>query len=192
MASDIPLARNVRRIGHLDLPGGGQVVVQGDHAFIGHMKPPHGTTIVDIADPTKPRVVAQISLPDSYSHTHKVRVVGDLMYVNVEQNERHFLRKAQALPGLRAQLAGELGRDPTDAEIAAALKVEPGDIARLDAARARGYRDGGFKIYDISDIARPRENGQPAPQTNDVDVDTRGLIYLIGRLEGFDILEYQG
>jgi hypothetical protein len=34
-----PLARNVRRIGHLDLPGGGQVVVQGNHAIVGHMKP---------------------------------------------------------------------------------------------------------------------------------------------------------
>ena len=59
-----PLAHHVRRIGHLDLPGGGQVVVQGDHAFIGHMKPPHGTTIVDIADPRRPKVVAQIELPD--------------------------------------------------------------------------------------------------------------------------------
>jgi hypothetical protein len=65
----IPLARNVRRISHLDLQGGGQVVVQGNHAFIGHMKPPHGTTIVDIGDPSRPRVVAQIELPDSYSHT---------------------------------------------------------------------------------------------------------------------------
>jgi hypothetical protein len=35
-------------------------------------------------------------------------------------------------------------------------------------------------------------NGQPAPQSNDVDLDTRGLIYLIDRLEGFDILEFRG
>jgi hypothetical protein len=104
--SATPLARNLRRIGHLDLPGGGQVVVQGNHAFVGHMKPPHGTTIVDIADPSRPEVVAQIELPDAASHTHKVRVVGDLMYVNVEQNDRHFLRKGEALPGLRAELAG--------------------------------------------------------------------------------------
>jgi hypothetical protein len=52
-----PLARNLRRLGHLDLPGGGQVVTQGDYVFIGHMKPPHSTTIVDIADPRRPRVV---------------------------------------------------------------------------------------------------------------------------------------
>ncbi len=157
MAKDMPLARNLRRVGHLDLPGGGQVVVQGNHAFVGHMKPPHGTTILDIAAPGKPKVVVQIELPDSSSHTHKVRVVGDLMYVNVEQNQRHFLRKGDALPGVRAKLASEFGRGPSDAEIAAALKVEPADIATLDAARERGYHAGGFKIYDISDRSRPRE-----------------------------------
>src|SRR3546814_2745872 len=36
------LARNIRRIAHLDLPGGGQVVVQDGYAYVGHMKPPYG------------------------------------------------------------------------------------------------------------------------------------------------------
>src|SRR3546814_11774002 len=40
------LARNIRRIAHLDLPGGGQVVVQDGYAYVGHMKPPHGTPIL--------------------------------------------------------------------------------------------------------------------------------------------------
>jgi hypothetical protein len=35
-------------------------------------------------------------------------------------------------------------------------------------------------------------NGHLAPQSNDVDVDTRGLIYVIDRLQGFDILEFDG
>jgi hypothetical protein len=86
-----------------------------------------------------------------------VRVVGDLMYTNVERNDRHFLRKGEALPGLRATLASELGHAPSDAELAGALKVKPTDIATLDAARERGYHDGGFKVYDISDKSRPRE-----------------------------------
>ena len=34
-------------------------------------------------------------------------------------------------------------------------------------------------------------NGHAAPQSNDVEVDGRGLIYVIDRLAGFDILEYQ-
>jgi hypothetical protein len=155
---DIPLARNIRRLGHIDIPGGGQVVVDGDHAFVGHMKPPHGTTILDISDPRNPRIAAKIDLPDDSSHTHKVRVVrGDLMLTNVEQNNRHFLRKGNRLPELRKQLSATLGRPPHDDELAAELAVAPDDIARLDAARERGYRHGGFTIYDISDRTRPRE-----------------------------------
>ena len=34
--------------------------------------------------------------------------------------------------------------------------------------------------------------GQLYPQTNDVDVDERGLIYIVDRQMGFDVLEYLG
>ena len=40
----------VRSIGRLDLPGGGQVVVRDGLAYVGHMDPPHGTSIVDVGD----------------------------------------------------------------------------------------------------------------------------------------------
>lgn len=153
---DIALARNVRRIGHLDLPGGGQVVVANGTAFVGHMKPPHGTSIIDVADPRNPKLLAQLNLGDDFSHTHKVRVVDDLMVVNVEQNNRHFLRKGHAIPDIRARLWGALGRDATDAEVAAELGVAPSAIPTLDGARQRGYEQGGFRIYDISDRARPK------------------------------------
>lgn len=154
MATSAPgLARNIRRLGHLDLPGGGQVVVQNGYAYIGHMKPPYGTTIVDVSDPKNPNVTAQIMLADDFSHTHKVRVAGDLMITNVEQNRRHFLRKGERLPALRA----EFGADAEDAQLAEALGVEPGQIAELDRARERGYHDGGFKVWDISDKTKPRE-----------------------------------
>lgn len=58
---------------------------------------------------------------------------------------------------------------------------------------------GGLRIVDIADPTAPREVGyyipQPAPgkvapQTNDVDVDERGLIYAADRYSGFDILEF--
>ncbi len=153
---EFQLARNVRRVGHLDIPGGGQVVVQGSYAYVGHMKPPHGTSIIDVSDPAQPKLAGAVELADGYSHTHKVRIVGDLMFTNVEQNNRHFLRKGAQLPELRARLAGGLGRPPSDAELAAELGVETDDLPVLDAARERGYADGGFRIYDVSDKARPK------------------------------------
>jgi hypothetical protein len=150
------LARGLRRLSHLDLPGGGQVTVAGRYAYVGHMKPPHGTSIIDIGDPTAPRVVATLMLDDERSHTHKVRVQGDLMVVNVEQNERHAMRRGARLAEAKAALSARLGRAPSDAELAAELKVQPEQLPRVRQVLREGYRDGGFKVYDISDRSRPR------------------------------------
>src|SRR5258707_10348826 len=100
---DIPLAKGVRRLGHLDLAGAGQVTVAGTHAYVGHIpnKDNLGTSIVDISDPSRPRVVATITLDDPSSHSHKVRVVGDVMIVNHERNPTPIGRRAEQLPGVR-------------------------------------------------------------------------------------------
>ncbi len=150
------VARNVRRIGSLDIPGGGQVVVQDGYAFVGHMKPPHGTTIIDVSDPAAPSAVAEIPTDKPYSHTHKVRVAGDLMITNVEQNDRHLLRLASRIPDIRQQLS-EAGNTSGDAAVAVELGVAVTDIPMLDEAVARGYRDGGWKMWDIADKSAPRE-----------------------------------
>ena len=145
---EVPLSQNVRHLGRLDIPGGGQVVVQGNYAYVGHMKPPLGTSIIDISDPTNPKVVSHVDPPE-WSHTHKVRVAGDIMITNVEQDRRHFLRKGDKIPALRA--AGH-----SDSEIAAQLGVTVDDIPDLDAARERGYDGGGFRVWDISDKSNPK------------------------------------
>ena len=150
---EFELARNISRLGHLDIAGGGQVVVQGSYAYVGHMKPPMGTSIIDVSDPANPRVTAHVPPPDEYSHTHKVRVVGDIMITNVEQDRRHFLRKGEKIAGLRDQL----GSGATDAQIAEALGVKESDIPDLEAALARGYDGGGFRVWDISDKSAPKE-----------------------------------
>lgn len=150
-------ARNVRRIGHLDIPGGGQVVVDNQgYAYVGHMKPPHGTSIIDVRDPKNPKVISELRLENDLSHTHKVRVVGDLMFTNVEQNDRHLKRKADRLDEASAKLVSTLGREPTDAELAAELKVREDQIEFLREAKRNPYRDHGWKIHDISDRAKPR------------------------------------
>ena len=57
---------------------------------------------------------------------------------------------------------------------------------------------GGLRIVDVADPFRPKEVGHfipepvmgaSSPQSNDVDVDQDGLIYLIDRNAGFDVLE---
>ena len=148
---------NVRRIARLEIPGGGQVRVHGNYAYVGHMKPPHGTTIVDVSDPKAPKVVTTLLLPDAQSHTHKVRVVGDVMVTNVEMNNRHLLRRgAQRLKEAEARLAASLGRAASDAELAADLKLKDRDIPLIRDFIQRGYDEGGFKVWDISDRAKPR------------------------------------
>ncbi|MDP1717682.1 MAG: hypothetical protein Q8L40_06365, partial [Burkholderiales bacterium] len=150
------LSHNIKRLSHLDLPGGGQVVVQGHHAFIGHMKPPYGTTILDISDPRQPRIVAQIKLDHDRSHTHKVRVNGDIMITNVEHNNRRVVRKAQRMLAVRAELQQAAGRAPSPQEVAAKMGIAEADLAPLEAELASGYAEGGFKVWDISNPAKPR------------------------------------
>lgn len=177
---EFELARNIRSLSHLDIPGGGQIVVQDGYAYVGHMKPPMGTSIIDVHDPLAPKVVSQLPPPDEYSHTHKVRVVGDIMITNVEQDRRHFLRKGQRLAGLRAQGLSE-------PQIAETLKVEPADIADLEKGLERGYDSGGFRIWDISDKTTPKLQSYVKTHGFGVhrfDMDAR-YAYISTEMEGY-------
>jgi hypothetical protein len=85
MAQDArPFTATLEPVASLPIPGGGQIVVEGRCAFVGHMRPPVGTSILDVADPSRPRVIAQVPVPPDI-HSHKVRVLGDLMLVNYER-----------------------------------------------------------------------------------------------------------
>jgi hypothetical protein len=68
-----------------NIAGAGQITIDGSYAYIGYMEGPLGTSIIDISDPRKPKVLSTIMLQEKQSHSHKVRVVGDIMYVNSEQ-----------------------------------------------------------------------------------------------------------
>jgi hypothetical protein len=155
---DTPLARNVTRLAHLDLPGGGQVCVDGNYAYVGHVggKNGHDTTILDVADPKHPKVVCTLKQDHPDSHSHKVRVAGDLMIVNVEQNSTGMGRRAEDLHHVRARLQRSSGREPTDGELEQALRLKKGELPLLLKTHKSGYANGGFKIYDISDRAAPR------------------------------------
>src|ERR1044072_2069293 len=77
-------SKNIKQLGRMDLPGGGSIVVEDGYAYVGHMDPPHGTSIIDVKDPRNPKVIAHLEIPEGL-HSHKVRVSGDIMLINYER-----------------------------------------------------------------------------------------------------------
>ncbi|MBI4279576.1 MAG: hypothetical protein HY660_14075 [Armatimonadetes bacterium] len=98
-------AWNTRLVGHSDLGGwtsASQVVVDGRYAYVAavgedddHVE---GVTILDVSDPRKPEVLSQIRTPPN-THSHKVQIVGDLLFVNSQRVEGY--RGSDFTPGLR-------------------------------------------------------------------------------------------
>jgi hypothetical protein len=64
MASSV----GIRQVGYFDCAGGGQVVVDKNIAYVGHMHSPHGTSIIDVGDPKNPKELATIGMPQG-SHS---------------------------------------------------------------------------------------------------------------------------
>ncbi|HYC44915.1 MAG TPA: hypothetical protein VED01_05460 [Burkholderiales bacterium] len=151
------LSHRIKRLAHIDLAGAGQIVVKGSYAYVGHMKPPHGTSILDISDPRRPRVVGEIKLEGELSHSHKVRVNGDVMITNVEQNNRHMALRGRRLAGVTQELTQRLGRAPNPPELARALHVNESDLPQIERfSTAAPYDAGGFRVWDVSDRSKPR------------------------------------
>ena len=181
-----PVAKNVKRVGHLDLSGAGQIEVQDGFAYVGHMDRPNGTSILDVSDPKNPKVVSTIDPPD-YSHTHKVRIAGDRLYTNVEQDKRHVLRLGDRLPDFRASFKKDNGRAATDADCAAFLSRSVDEIKKLDEARERGYDGGGWRLWDVADKANPKLLSYTKTHgfgTHRFDADER-YAYISTEMEGF-------
>ena len=154
-----PLARNVRRLGHLDLPGAGQVTVAGRHAYVGHIpnKNHLGTSIIDIADPGNPRVVATITLDDH--ELAQPQGAGRWRHHDRQSRAQHERDRTarRELPAARRELdARRSGASRNHEEIAARMRVTADDCASSRSSRQRGYHNGGFKIYDVSKPAQPK------------------------------------
>ena len=153
------MARNVRQVSHLDIAGGGQIYVEGSTAYVGHMKAAEGTTIIDVADPARPAVLANI--PTSrLSHAHKVRVVGNLMVANVETAERDIDRPYSE-GGIRIF---DVSRPAEPVELGF-FGVTGIGIHRFDfdgtyaylSSSMDGYLHNIVVIVDLSDPRKPRE-----------------------------------
>src|SRR5438094_7883597 len=84
-----PLEQNgLELVGHSDLDGKGdgmQIMRNGDVLYVGHMGDfGVGTSVVDIAAPSRPRVLRQIPVPTG-THSHKAQLADGLLLANPEQ-----------------------------------------------------------------------------------------------------------
>ncbi len=151
------LIKNFRHVGHLDIPGGGQVCVKAGYAYIGHMAPPLGSSVVDVSNPRAPKVVAQLRIPQT-THCHKARVVGDLLFVNCEQYKGHA---AFDKPGWAIY---DVSR-PAEPRHVAFVHTHGVGVHRFDVderyayitTEVEGYLGAITVIYDLAAPAKPRE-----------------------------------
>ena len=166
------LARNVKRLSRLELPGAGQVYVAGKYAYVGHITNQErlGTSILDVSDPRQPKLLAQIAVDEPDSHSHKARVIGDLMIVNVEQNMGKLGR--QGVDGSAEQTSYAHGgfklydvSDRSKPKLIRHVKTHGRGVHRFDmdahyayiSTEMEGYVGNILVIYDLRDPARPQE-----------------------------------
>jgi hypothetical protein len=153
-------ASGLRTIGYFDCPGGGQVVVSGTTAYVAHMKAPHGTTMVDVADPARPRKLAELTIPADV-HSHKVRAVNGVMLVNREAPPR-----TKPGPGFRGGLGiFDVSKPDRPREIAfwecngVHRFTFDGRYAYL-SPDLDGYRGNIVLTLDLKDPTKPEEVGR--------------------------------
>jgi hypothetical protein len=165
----IRAASHMRLVGHTDLGGKGDcmhVNVVDGIAYVGHMgQTDAGTSIVDVSDPSAPRLIQQLPRPPG-THTHKVQVVGDLLLTN---NERNLWGGAADGDTWTAGLTiydissrGEprqVGFYPTPGTGVHRMTYWTPPYAYVTGSDD-GYIDQFLQIVDLSDPTRPREVGR--------------------------------
>jgi len=148
-------------VSHSDLGGCGdgmQVMRHGDALYVGHYgKSGMGTTILDVADAERPRIVEQWPAPAG-THTHKVQVADDLLLVN----EERFRQAGDWVAGLvvydvREPLAPQrIGRLAGDGDGVHRIVWTGGRYAHASFTPA-GHADRIWGVFDLRDPTRPRE-----------------------------------
>jgi hypothetical protein len=152
---------NIRHLCRMEIPGGGQIVIQGKYAYVGHQHLPDGTTILDISDPRRPKVVGKLMTAHPWSHSHKVRVVGDLMVVNSEIEPGVGDRATYPDGGFRLYDI----KDPTNPKLIVFVKTHARGVHRFDLDDTYAYISTEMEgsvgnilvIYDIRNPSKPVE-----------------------------------
>jgi hypothetical protein len=160
-------AWNIRLVGHSDLNGHGDcmhVNLKDGFAFVGHMGESRvGTSVVDVSDPTRPRVATQLETPTG-THSHKVQVVGDVLLVNHERSgfepqARDWRAGLKVYDVSRPAQPREIGFLPTPGKGVHRMTYWEPPYAYISGSDA-GYIDQFFIAVDLSDPTQPREVGR--------------------------------
>jgi len=156
----MPKALNAKLVAHIDVAGGGQVWVEGDTLLVGHMQNPNGTSLFDVSDPRRPRLLASIAMPEGW-HSHKVRAANGIMIVNHE-------RLGQGSP----EFGGGLGiydiSDPTKPKLVTKWTTAGKGVHRYSfdgryayiSPTAEGFVGNITMILDLANPAKPVEVGR--------------------------------
>ncbi len=155
-------ARGLELVGHSDLDGKGdgmQIMRNGDVAYVGHMGDfGVGTSVVDVSDVRRPRVLRQIPVPKG-THAHKVQLADSLLLVNHEQYPYRV-----GVPESTGLLVYDVSR-PADPKQLGFLPIDGLGVHRIwhaggrwayASARERGYRNRILVVVDLADPERPR------------------------------------
>lgn len=154
-------ARGLELIGHTDLAGAGdgmQIVRNGDVVYVGHMGD-HGvgTSVVDVSDPRRPRVVRQLPAP-APARSHKVQCAQGLLLVN---HEIFPPRDVVAETGLavydvtRADDPRRIGLLPLPGLGVHRMWWTGGRYAYASARSLPGIHGGSLVTVDLADPERP-------------------------------------
>lgn len=150
---------NTRLIGHHDLDGSGdgmQVIKYGQFTYVAHVgKSEMALSILDVSDPSNPRLLRQIPRPPN-THNHKVQIVGNTLIQNSEYIS--YLAKTgpeEPVTGLNVYNID----DPTDPKLLGFYPVGMRGVHRI------WYREapyahiaapvGGSRGYHIVDLSVP-------------------------------------
>ncbi len=154
----------LRQVGYFDCAGGGQVVVEGNTAFIGHMESPDGTSIVDVADPANPKLLAHIKVPPG-THSHKSRVGNGIMVVN---NEFYPAGRTKPDPDFKGGYSVYDIENPRKPRLIYRYEDAGLGVHRFDfdgrygymSPTAEGYAGNIVMIVDFANPERPQEVGR--------------------------------
>lgn len=173
-----------------------------------------GFAILDISDPTQPRLISHVNYHKgggAPTHTalpvgHKILGKNWLIVFDEEMgggDPPAFVRVFDITDEKRPLPAAtfHVPRDPSGKTGGRFGAHQPHEVVGPDNLVYAAWFSGGLRVIDLADPYHPREAGHYIPrpvsgeryaQSNDLFVDEKGLIYLIDRIRGLDILRFTG